>query len=383
MRAISRRGVVAAGALVVLGGLSAVAYRRSSTREAVAAEERDVPRLDGAYVRFSPGYAKRVGVRMEPCGDGTLSPVVSVTGTATFDPHQVAALGSRIAGRVRRVGAFEGDAVKAGEVVVELESAELGTAQAAIIAAKAHADAATTNEKRESELLALSLTSQRDLEAARATAVAARADLLAAEQRLKALGGSPRDPIGVLALASPIAGRVVEMNVSIGQSVEPTTTVARVADLSRLWIELAVFERELAHVRDGDSVDISPQTNRELVLKGTVAHVGDVIDLDTRSAPVRIVVDNPDGSLRPGQSVLARIHTRRTTANAILVPLDAVTSIDGKATLFVAHDETSVEARTVELGARDGTSVGVASGLAKGERVVTRGVFALKSEVFR
>lgn len=383
MRAILRRGVFAACALVVLGGLSAVVYKRSSTGEAAAAEERDVPRLDGAYVRFSPAYAKRAGIRIEPCAEGTLSPIVSVTGTAAFDPRLVAALGSRISGRVRRVRAFEGDAVKAGEVVVELESAELGTAQAAILSAKAHADAATTNEKREADLLALSLTSQRDLEAARATATAARADLLAAEQRLKALGGSPRDPIGVLSIASPIAGRVVEMNVALGQSVEPTTTVARVADLSRLWVELAVFERELAHVRDGDTVDISPQTNRSLVLEGTVAHVGDVIDLDTRSAPVRIVVENPDFSLRPGQSVLARIHTRRITTAAIMVPLDAVTSIDGKPTVFVAHDDTSVEARTVELGARDATNAVVASGLAKGARIVTHGVFALKSEVFR
>ena len=383
MRGALRRGAVAAGVFIVVGGAFAAVYSRVSSGTPAVAETRDVPHLEGKYIRFSKAWAERSGLASEVVTEGTLSPIVSVTGTATFDPRLVAAIGSRISGRVRRVRVFPGDEVHAGDVVVELESAELGTAQAAILAARAHADAAGANEKREDDLLALSLTSQRDVESARATAASARADLLAAEQRLRALGGSSRSPIGVLALATPVAGRVVEMNVATGQFVEPTTTVARVADLSRLWIELDVFERELAHVREGDRVDLSPQTNQGLTLEGRVAHVGDVIDLDTRSAPVRVVVANDEGALRPGQSVLARIHTRAATKPALVAPLDAVTSVDGKSTVFVAHDESSVEARTIELGPRDTTSAVVVSGLEKGERVVTHGVFALKSEVFR
>ena len=169
---------------------------------------------------------------------------------------------------------------------------------------------------------------------------------------------------------------------SRGQYVEPTFTVARVANIDNLWIELAVFERELLHVHDGDAVEISPQSNQGVVRKGRVAHVGDVIDKDTRSAPVRVVVEN-DGSLRPGQSVLAKIHTMRSTAKELLAPLDAVATVDGKPTIFVSHDETSVEPRTVVLGPRDSQQVVVAQGIAPGERIVISGVFALKSEVFR
>jgi cobalt-zinc-cadmium efflux system membrane fusion protein len=143
-----------------------------------------------------------------------------------------------------------------------------------------------------------------------------------------------------------------------------------------------VFERELMHVHAGDAVEISPQTNQGVVREGHVAQVGDVIDKETRSAPVRVVTDN-DGSLRPGQSVVAKIKTMRTTSKELLAPIDAVATVDGKPTVFVAHDDTSVEPRAVVLGPRDAQRVVVASGLSVGDRIVVSGVFALKSEVFR
>ena len=154
-------------------------------------------------------------------------------------------------------------------------------------------------------------------------------------------------------------------------------------DLDRVWIELAVFERELGHITAGDAVEISPQTNLAVVLKGKVAHVGDTIDRETRSGDVRVVVENVDGSLRPGQSVLAKIHTKTTPSAVLLLPRDAITSVDGKQTVFVEHDATSVEPRAVTTGARDGTRVEITAGLAPTDRVATSGVFALKSEIFR
>jgi cobalt-zinc-cadmium efflux system membrane fusion protein len=344
---------------------------------------RDVPWMDGKWIRYSEGFAKRSKLSFAAPENAGLSPVVNVTGTVTFDPERVAAVGARISGRVRKIFKYDGDHVKTGDVLCELESAELGQAQAAVLAARAHAAAASANDKRESSLAEAHVSSQRDAELAKASAAAARAELHAAEQRQRALGGESWGEIGILKVKSPIDGKVVESHVSRGQSVEPSFTLYRVADLDRVWVELAVFERELGHVREGDKVEISPQTNKSVVLKGKVAHVGDVIDLDTRSSDIRVVVDNPDGSLRPGQSVLARIHTATTPTPVLLLPRDAITSVDGKATVFVEHDATSVEPRVVTTGARDGTRVEITSGLKPEERVAVSGVFALKSELFR
>jgi len=373
-----RWGAAALVALAIV--ISAIVYLKSSKETQAAPSTRDVPRLDGKWIRFSPDFAKRSNILLAPCTEGTLAPIVSVTGTVAFDPQRVAAIGSRIAGRVRRIAKQAGDAVEAGDVVAEIESADVGSAQAAVTAARAKVDAATANEARQKGLAEQGAATTREMELAHEAATVARADLAAAEQRLKAMGTALST--GVVVLTSPIAGKIVEVGASRGQYVEPTFTVARVANIDNLWIELAVFERELLHVHENDAVEISPQSNQGVVRKGHVAHVGDVIDKDTRSAPVRVVVEN-DGSLRPGQAVLAKIHTVRATAKELLVPIDAVATVDGKPTIFVAHDETSVEPRSIVLGPRDSQHVVVAQGLALGDRIVVMGVFALKSEVFR
>jgi cobalt-zinc-cadmium efflux system membrane fusion protein len=379
-----RRSGIALFGLVLAAG---VVLYWARAKKGVSAETklpgRDVPYLDGKWIRYSADYAQRAQIEMMAVERSNLAPVVSVTGTVTFDPEKVAAVGSRIAGRVRQIFKLEGDPVKAGDVLAEIESAELGQAQAALIAARAHAAAATTNEKREKELAEARISSSREAELAAANAVSARADLVAAEQRVRALGGVADGVPGILRLATPLAGKVIERNVSRGQSVEATHTAFRVADLSSVWVQLAVFERQLTAIHQGDPVDIYPQGDGERKVRGNVSYVGDVIDLETRTAPVRVEVDHPEVPLRPGQSVLAKIHTSAPVTTSIVVPRGAVTSVDGKPTIFVAHDALSVEPRAVQLGGQDGDRVEILTGLTEGDKVVTAGVFALKSEIFR
>lgn len=382
-RSRSGRVVAIVAALVVVAAAAGGLLLLRKGAPAFAEPPRDVPYMDGKWIRYSAAFAARSKLEFGVPESAGLTPVVNVTGTVTFDPERVAAVGARISGRVRRIAKFPGDPVKAGDVLAELESADLGQAQSAVFAARAHAEAANANEKRETQLAEARVSSQRDAELAKATAASARADLHAAEQRVRALGGNGSSEIGILAVTTPIPGKIVESHVSRGQSVEPSATLFRVADLDRVWIELAVFERELGHITAGDAVEISPQTNLAVVLKGKVAHVGDTIDRETRSGDVRVVVENVDGSLRPGQSVLAKIHTKTTPSAVLLLPRDAITSVDGKQTVFVEHDALSVEPRAVTTGARDGTRVEITAGLAPTDRVATSGVFALKSEIFR
>ncbi len=381
-RARGRRGIVGVVAVsVVLVGALAFGLRQgpSATKD----PPRDVPTFDGKWIRFSPTFASRAGLVFTKVETGSLSPQINVVGTVTFDPERVAVIGARIPGRLKRIVKFQGDPVKHADTLAEIESADLGHAQSGVLTARAHAEAAAANEARETHLADVKVSSKRDAELARATSEAAKAELVAAEQRVRALAGESAGALGLLRVTSPIAGKVIESHVSLGQSVEPSATLFRVADLSRVWVVLAVFERELPHIRANDAVELSPQTNRMLVLKGTVDHVGDVIHLETRSAEVRVVVANPEGLLRPGQSVSARIQTKTTPAQGFLVPRDAVTTIDGKTTMFVNKGDGAVEPRTVTPGAQDGTRVEIVTGLSEGEEVATKGVFALKSEIFR
>ncbi len=383
-----RRGYVIAGvaaaALAVGGGLYYA--KRGRDEAAVAAADRpkrDVPVLEGRSVVFSPAFRDRAGVKLVTVGRAQLTPEVKVVGTVTFDPEHVAAVGTRIRGIVSKVLKVEGDPVKKGDILAEIESAELGEAQADISVAQAHRKAAELNAAREEDLASKRLSTAREAEVARATLDEQKALLAAAQQRAAALGGSTKGAFGTYVLRAPLDGSLVERHVTPGQSVENNVVAFRVANLDQVWVELAVFERDIGAVRENDVVVISPLSDTTRKIQGRVAHVGEVIDLNTRSAGVRVEVDNRARGLRPGQSVSALIRASGPAREGLVVPLSAVTFVDGKSTVFVAESDTRVVPTEVELGAADGKSQEVLGGLREGQSVVAEGVFSLKSELFR
>jgi cobalt-zinc-cadmium efflux system membrane fusion protein len=252
-----------------------------------------------------------------------------------------------------------------------------------VLAARAKEKAAEADMKRERHLAEQRVTAQRDAEFAQATYEAARAERVAAERAVEALGGTMGHDSGVLVLRSPIAGRVVASTSSLGQTVDPTQTLFEVAELSSLWVELHVFERELNGVRRGNAVEIAAPGAHDKVIRGKVDHVGEIIDVDTRTAAVRVVVANERRELRPGQSVVARISTNASTLKTLTIPRAALTRIDGKPMVFVMHDKNTVEPRAVTTGSEDAERVAIHEGLRENERVVLGGMFALKSEIFR
>jgi cobalt-zinc-cadmium efflux system membrane fusion protein len=306
-----------------------------------------------------------------------------VTGAVTYDARRVAAIGARIDGRIRTLSKVEGEDVKAGEPMAELESVELGKAQAEVMKVRAREKVAKLDEERERRLADARVSPERDAQFAKANAEALTAERVAAEKAVEALGGSVDGELGVLRLRAPLTGRIVESKVKRGETVEPSDTLFVVADLSKVWVELSVFERDLPAVREGDEVEIRLPSARQVSIKGKIAHVSEVIDTETRSAHVRVEVENSAKLLRPGLSVLGVIHASGPRESRLVVPRPAITRIDGKPTVFVQVSEGVVEPRAVELGPEDTDRVAIVKGLDAGDQVVTGGVLALKAEVFR
>jgi cobalt-zinc-cadmium efflux system membrane fusion protein len=332
---------------------------------------------------FSPKFRDRAGIETVTAKRQSLTPVVRVTGDVTYDPEHVAAVGTRIEGLVRKLSHIEGDAVERGDVLAEIESAELGEAQASVAMIDAQRRAAEANAKREQDLAARKLSTLRESEVAEAALAEHQAMLGAASQKVAALGGAAGGPFGVHLLRAPLAGTVVERNVSAGQSVEGNLIAYRVANLDHLWVELSVFEKNLGAIHKGDAVVIEPISDPGQRIDGVVAHVGDAIHEATRSAPVRVKIDNSARKLRPGQAVRASIRVSAAVSDALVVPVSALAFVDGKPVVFVETDPDRVVVAPVELGASDGVLQQVTSGLADGATVVHEGVFALKSELFR
>lgn len=343
-----------------------------------------LPYFDNGVVRLPPAFAERIGLKTQDAVITNISPVVYVTGVLEFDEQRIAAVGSRISGRVKEVRVIEGTKVQPGDTLATMESAELGKAQADIVSVKARAQYADTDEERKKKLLSEGIASQRSAELAAQESKITDAELRAAKQRVQALGGNAAAKnLGVMALTSPIEGDVVKVHVFRGQAVEPSYTAFTIADRRSLWVRLSVFEGEVGNVRVGDTVEISAQVTPNEFLTGTVTFISTVLDPANRSAEVRVVVPNEAGLLRVGQAVNARIRPSAASKSALAVPRAAIVQVDGKPTVFVAVDDTGVVPKPVELGVQGADIVEITSGLSPGDKVVIEGVFALKSELFR
>jgi cobalt-zinc-cadmium efflux system membrane fusion protein len=168
--------------------------------------------------------------------------------------------------------------------------------------------------------------------------------------------------------------------------VQAATDAFRVADLSHLWVNLDIYEKDLEAVHVNERVDVTTESLPGRVFSARVAYVEPRVDDKTRTARVRIEMENESGALRPGQFVSARLHgdPKRATTPVLAVPRKAVVSVDGKHVLFVRRaKDASFEQRPVELGTSGGDLVEITKGVAEGDTVVTDGAFLLKSELLR
>lgn len=373
--------LVAGGALVLAIAV-AVVVRRAAEKPAAAAPPAPVS-MEGNRIRFSEEFASRHRIGSVKAMESELSPTIQVVGTVRYDVRRFAAVGARSTGRIRRVLKIVGDEVKPGDILADIESVDLGRAQAAAEALRGKEIAALSNLQREEQLAQAKVTAAREAEVAKADHQALRAERRAAEKAVAALGAGVESEVGILKLRSPIRGRVVMAKASQGQTVEPSETLFEVADLSKVWVELMVFERDLDRIRAGDAVEILPAAGKGVAIQGTIAHVSEVVDATTRSAVIRVEVDNRQGWLRPGQSTSARIQSHSLAARTLTVPKAALTFVDGKPTALVLVAPGLVEARPVDIGADDGERVAIHQGLRTGDNVITDGLFALKSELFR
>lgn len=373
-------GVGAVAAAIVIG---LVVKNATATEPVAAPVEHATPWLENGVIRYPATFASREKITFAPAEETMLTPNLYVTGEVTFDARLVAAVGARIEGRLRAVHKVEGEDVQAGDIIAELESVELGKAQAEVLKARAREQVAKLDAERERKLADAKISAERDAQFAQANLEGQTAERVAAEKAVEALGGTMGGEVGVMKLKSPIAGRIVEMKGRRGQTVSPTDTVASVADLKRVWVELTVFERDVPGVRVGDTVEIRLPADKQHSFTGTVAHVSEVIDREKRSGTVRVELDNAEARLRSGLSVTAIIHTSGPRDTRLTIPKSAVTRIDGKPTVFVSAGTDAVEPRNLKLGPEDTEDVAVLEGLKPGEQVVTSGVLALKAEVFR
>jgi cobalt-zinc-cadmium efflux system membrane fusion protein len=369
-------------------------WKRNADEEAAASSnaETAAPADDGAIVTLSPNALKENPLGVTRVARRPLARDLSLVGSVAYDADHFAVVGPLIAGRITALRAGTGDRVRRGQALAELESADIGAAQAAYLEAKSKLAAAQSNARREHDLAMQHVSSARESELAEAQASSEQAALDAARQRLESLGFSKSDleklaasTGGRVAIRSPIDGVVIAREVTLGQAVQAATTAFKVADLSHLWVNLDIYEKDLEAVHVGQEVDVRTESLPGRVFAARVAYVEPHVDDKTRTARVRIEIENPKGALRPGQFVTAALHgdPSRVTTPVLAVPRKAILSVDDKRVVFVQLAADRFARRAVEIGSSGGDFVEVTHGLHENDVVVTDNAFLLKSELLR
>jgi cobalt-zinc-cadmium efflux system membrane fusion protein len=296
--------------------------------------------------------------------------------------------------------------VKKGQKLADLESADIDQAEADYLKALADAENARRTSVAEVKLAQATYdrtrmlyektitagknlqAAEHDLELAKAVAATSlastKAALISARRQLLILGmnesavdalASKPDLTAVFSLTSPIEGIVVERNATIGATVGTDANLFKIIDISRVWIDANVFEKDLERVRFGQAVKVAVPAFPGASFSGKVILVSSVVDPETRSVKVRTEVPNPDGRLKPDMFANVEIITE-LNRTAISIPQSAVLNDGGKTVVFVV-DGSGYKKRAVIAGIQGNDRVEIVDGLQAGDKVVVKGNYLL------
>jgi cobalt-zinc-cadmium efflux system membrane fusion protein len=318
-----------------------------------------------------------------------MSSHLQATGKVLASPFKKAIVSYPFPARIAGIHVRPGDWVKTGQELVTLQSEAVGEAKSDYFKALADFELAKGSYEREKRLFDRGAGAGKNLQAAEAERKVAEASLNAAEKKLHVLGfteaqvkatAETHEINATITLFAPLAGRIVDNNVALGAMVDQTTEIMTVLDPGVLIVDADIYERDIAAVRKGQEVDVTVPAYPDLVFKGRVLYIGDMIKEETRTVTVRTEVVNEDYRLKPGMFASLTVLLDRQ-ARALTVPLEAVLDDGDRKIVFVAR-EGGFRPRAVVTGAKMNGSIEIVSGLADGERVVTRGNYQLKSKLY-
>lgn len=358
--------------------------------DAHAAEGTPGTEEGGDSVRFTKAELEEFGIELAVAGPGRLRSTLVLPGEVVFNPDQLAHVLPRVSGVVREVHKMVGDQVRAGDVLALLDSRELATLKADYLASIALEELATATYRREETLHQQHISSERDYLEARQKLEEASIQKRRTQRALHAVGfdlealnqlrQQPEADLTRYPMTSPLNGVVMERHLVRGEVVETSEPAAPfvVADLSTVWVELTVHQKDLTRVRPGQSVAISfghaiPD------LTGTVDYVTPSLDEATRTATARVILGNPNRALPPGLFVTGEVEVAVEPAD-LVVPRSALIEFEGRTVVFVRR-EGGFHPAPVQSGAGDAGQVAVTAGLVAGQTYVASNPLVLKAQI--
>jgi cobalt-zinc-cadmium efflux system membrane fusion protein len=401
-------GVATVGIAVIAGfaagrSLPSASIAVPVNAPSVAAADQHLP----ATIVLSEPKLANMQLQIEEAKAGPLVRAVSATGSVGYDQLHLARIKPTARGRIETVDVTAGDRVVPGQRLAVLDNFDLSAAhskvlgaEAALNQAKAQLAAASAAYDRATNLIRSDLVTQAELVARRATAATMEADLRTKEAQLRqyqeeearllpvrpaaAGAGTSNDQPGDSrgALFAPFAGVVDSVSVATGEIVDPATPIFTVSDLSTVWVQADIAERDLGAVKVGDAVEVRVSAFPGRVFAGRVTYIPDQIESATGMAKVRCEVPNPDGALRVNMFATVTIQSPQG-GDAVLVPSTSLQEVNKQSVVFVPTGDSQFAWRAVHTGLIANGKTQITSGLAAGTPVVGEGSYWLKAALMQ
>jgi cobalt-zinc-cadmium efflux system membrane fusion protein len=365
------------------------APRAAQVRSEVRSETGD----DKQTIKLTDEQIAAARIELVAAQAGTLVRRLTVPGTIVPDADRLAHVSVKLMATVGELRKKLGDPVAKDEIVAVLESREVADAKSEYLANKLTSELNQDLAERDKSLWEKRFAPEQQYLRSRNLAATSRVRFDIARQKLLALGltekeiaALPDEPEALLRLQevrAPMAGRVVERKVDLGTAVgrdNLETELFVIADLERVWVELAVSPADLPLVREGQSVTITVRAAKDTT-DGKIVFISPLLDKDTRSARVVAEIENGKGIWRPGSFVTAAIDVDEQAAQ-VVVPSSAVQTVGSDKIVFVRAAD-GFEKRTVMVGRNDNQSTEIATGLQVGEKVAATNAFLLKAEMLK
>ena len=333
-------------------------------------------------IKLEKGNPHLQFLKIETVQESDAAGTVTFPGRVTFDEDHTQRLSTPVDGRATALLVKTGDRVKIGQPLVRLTSPQVGELQSEAQKALQDLSIAQRTVERMHKLQVDGAVAEKEVVQAESDLVKAKSAATQSSARLASLNVPASDPGAAVALLAQVAGTVVERNVLVGQEVraDATTPLLTVSNLETVWVLADVYEQDLALVQTGAAVRVHVPAYPDQGFQGTIAHLGDVVEPNSRTVKLRCVVPNPDGRLKP--EMFAKIDLTATGgARVILVPSKAILSDSEKPRVILVDADDTFRLEPVEVGSEVDGNVRVLSGLHAGQKIVTEGALFLKNEI--
>lgn len=307
---------------------------------------------------------------------------IHLTGEVNFDDNNVVKIFPRSGGQVVECKVSLGDKVEAGQTLAVIKSADIAGNYADLTQANADIAIAKRELDNESSLYNNGIASEKDYEEAKDNYNKILAEKTKLQSLININGGNNTASGGTYTLASPISGYIVEKNINAGNFIREDAgdNLFTISNLKDVWVLANVFETDIPRIQNGLNVSISTLAYPDKIYSGTIDKSSEVLDPVNKVMKVRVRLQNPGMELKPGMFANV-VVTHELDSSAVCIPSGAVIDDNGDKYVVVYNSNCDLKVQPVNILQTTGDKTYIASGLQRGQKVITKNAILLYSEL--